>query len=259
MRKTATDTLLKFLNLNPEFTEQSKRIAFFRAQYHLDLKTFQGKEIDYFQTFRPQALNLVRNNYKISENLKQQYDLVLYLPTRFREENLFNMSRAFQLLPQGGYLICSLENELGAESLRDRLKQLAGNVESYSKNHCRVFYAKKEAEYNSELALEYLNLGYAKKVGDTDLLAKPGVFSWNKTDQGSVVLAENFVNLLSGKGADLGAGYGFLTQQALASNPKITSVDLYDAELNALNLAKENLKDYKIPIKYFKQRTKFTT
>ena len=46
---------------------------------------------------------------------------------------------------------------------------------------------------------------------------------------------------LAGRGADLGAGWGYLSAEVLARCPKVTALDLYEAESRALALARHNL------------------
>ena len=43
------------------------------------------------------------------------------------------------------------------------------------------------------------------------------------------------------EGADLGAGYGYLSAEVLARNPGVHALDLYEADARALALARENL------------------
>ena len=45
----------------------------------------------------------------------------------------------------------------------------------------------------------------------------------------------------SGAAADLGAGFGFLSDQLLSKCPAVTSLDVYEAEARALDLARVNL------------------
>lgn len=64
------------------------------------------------------------------------------------------------------------------------------------------------------------------------LLSKPGIFGWQKIDQGSYLLAQCFANLLHGNLArparilDLGCGYGYLSVQAhLLTGAEIVATD----------------------------------
>ena len=56
------------------------------------------------------------------------------------------------------------------------------------------------------------------------LWSQPGVFSWNRIDPGSALLAQT-LPALSGKGADFGCGVGYLAHTVLAS-PAVTHLTL---------------------------------
>ena len=64
---------------------------------------------------------------------------------------------------------------------------------------------------------------------------------WDRIDPASRLLADHLPADLHGAAADLGAGFGFLSARLLERCPKIASVDLYEAEGRALDLAKTNL------------------
>jgi 16S rRNA (guanine1207-N2)-methyltransferase len=68
------------------------------------------------------------------------------------------------------------------------------------------------------------------------------LFAWDRIDTASALLASNLPADLHGHGADLGAGYGYLSAEVLARCAQVTSIDLYEAESRALELAKENLR-----------------
>jgi len=55
---------------------------------------------------------------------------------------------------------------------------------------------------------------------------------------------ENLPDGLSGKGADFGCGYGFLSMQILESCADIETFYALEADYNALQCAKENLKNH---------------
>ena len=65
--------------------------------------------------------------------------------------------------------------------------------------------------------------------------------AWDRIDPASALLAEHLPADLAGRAADLGAGYGYLSRELLERCPKITALDLYEAEQRALALAELNL------------------
>ncbi len=67
----------------------------------------------------------------------------------------------------------------------------------------------------------------------------PGMFSPEHADPGSRRLAEALDGRLAGRVADLGAGWGWLARAALERNPGIAELDLHEAELLALDAARD--------------------
>jgi 16S rRNA (guanine1207-N2)-methyltransferase len=69
------------------------------------------------------------------------------------------------------------------------------------------------------------------------------MFSPDQADAGSMQLSDLIAGKLRGKGADLGAGWGWLAKRALDQNPEISTLDLYEAEYAAVQCAKKNVAD----------------
>ena len=67
------------------------------------------------------------------------------------------------------------------------------------------------------------------------------MFAWDRIDPASRFLAECLPADLQGAVADLGAGWGYLGGQVLARCPRVASLDLYEADARALELARANL------------------
>lgn len=70
----------------------------------------------------------------------------------------------------------------------------------------------------------------------------PGLFSADAPDPGSQALAAALPEALSGRGADLGAGWGWLAAQVLA-RPGVSALDLVEADARALACAQRNVTD----------------
>lgn len=71
----------------------------------------------------------------------------------------------------------------------------------------------------------------------------PGLFSADGPDPGSALLAAALPAGLSGEGADLGAGWGYLSACLLARAPGITTLHLIESDARALDCARRNLDD----------------
>jgi 16S rRNA (guanine1207-N2)-methyltransferase len=176
-----------------------------------------------------------------------RHPLVLLLPPRQREHARACFARALARLAPGGTLVASMPNKEGARTGEADLARLVGPLRSQSKHHCRVFWtAPLDAPADPALATEWEALDAPRRIADDGVpgggfLSRPGVFAWDRVDPASRLLAEHLPADLHGAVADLGAGWGYLAGQVLARCPGVASLDLYEADARALELARANL------------------
>ncbi|WP_226469315.1 class I SAM-dependent methyltransferase [Luteimonas panaciterrae] len=211
------------------------------------------------QSFKPEAAALQRSGFEVRAPDEATYPLVLLLPPRQREEARALFARALARLRPGGTVIASMPNDEGAKSGQDDLARIAGSVSSRSKHKCRVFWARprqagdgETGEGDAQLAAQWRDLDAPRAVVDGRFLSRPGVFAWDRIDAASALLAEHLPTDLRGRAADLGAGYGYLAVELLQRCPGISSLDLYEAESRALDLARTNLAPFaeRIPLDF---------
>lgn len=223
-------------------------VLFLRARDGAALRQFPLSALVCEQSFRPDAELLQRAGLDViaeaSPSSVQRYPLVLVLPTRQREEARALLARAVQLATPGGIVVASMTNNEGAKSGEADLKQLTGLAGSLTKFHCRTFWTRPLADATDEALLQkWIALDAPRRIEGGRFLSRPGVFAWNRIDPASALLAGHLPADLAGHGADLGAGYGYLSAELLVRCPRITALDLYEAEARALDLAKANLAD----------------
>lgn len=244
MNEPAADTLFKFLEKESGIINNQALSLFLRAQFHPYLHKF--KNLICAQSFFPYAKDIESQKLKLIkdlDSLPSTPSTIIYLPTSQKNENLYNFARCYQALPNGGKIICCMANNIGAKRFEDYLTDLFGNIESSSKNKCRIFWAEK-TDNKSDKVNDWLKGGELKVVEDTGLLCRAGVFGWEKVDEGSALLCENLPQILKGHGADPGCGYGYISNFILKNIKEVEGVSLYDAEGIALECAKLNLKKY---------------
>jgi 16S rRNA (guanine1207-N2)-methyltransferase len=211
------------------------------------------------QSFKPEADALQRSGFEVRAPDDATYDLVLLLPPRQREEARALFARALARLRPGGIVIASMPNDEGAKSGQDDLARIAGPVSSRSKHKCRVFWAQprqagegEAGEGDAQLAAQWRDLDAPRAIVGGRFVSRPGVFAWDRVDAASALLAEHLPADLRGRAADLGAGYGYLAVELLQRCPGIASLDLYEAESRALDLARTNLAPFaeRIPLDF---------
>lgn len=167
---------------------------------------------------------------------------VLLLLPRQRDQSRALLARGLANLSPDGVLVASLANNEGARSAEADLSRLAGNVQSLSKNKCRVFWVSARGDtIDRDLLASWLALDSPRPIADGRFLSRPGLFAWDRIDDASAMLAACLPKDLRGRGADLGAGFGFLASEVLQRCPAVTSLDLYEADHGALELARRNL------------------
>ena len=85
-------------------------------------------------------------------------------------------------------------------------------------------------------------------LADGRFFAAPGMFSHDRIDAGSRLLADNLPDRCKGAAADFGAGWGYLSAMLLERTVGLTGLDLYEADHASLEAAKRNLAALGAPI-----------
>lgn len=194
------------------------------------------------QSFKPFANALERSGLRLAPlSAEDRYPLVLVLPPRQRDEARALFAQAVKRAMPGGVVLAALPNAEGAKSGEADLARLAGPLRQLSKHKCRVFWTQPLGD-GVDLALldEWLALD-APRRNVAGYMSRPGLFAWDRIDTASALLAGQLPSDLTGRVADLGAGYGYLSSQLLARCAGVTAVDLYEAEARALEPARMNL------------------
>jgi 16S rRNA (guanine1207-N2)-methyltransferase len=189
------------------------------------------------QSFRPDFLKLDQATPRIEAGT---WPLGLALLTKHKEENFANIARGWALLEDGGTLACAGANDDGAASLEKHVARALGVDGTISKFHCRVFWLTRGEKTPPAY---WRGLAGLQPVSDSTWLSRPGIFAWDRIDDGSALLADHLPDDLSGHVADFGCGWGYLSREALARAPGISQIDLIDAEHLALDAARVNIVD----------------
>lgn len=197
------------------------------------------------QSFKPFADELCREGLTLTDVAEGRYPLVLLLPPRCREEARALLALAVQRAAPGGVVLACQANNEGARSGEADLARLAGPVLSLSKHKCRVFWSQVDTtRVDAALVGEWAALDEPRPIGDGRFLSRPGLFAWSRIDAASALLARCLPRDLGGRGADLGAGFGYLSAEVAERCPTVTALDLYEAEARGLELARHNLARY---------------
>ena len=223
------------------------RTLFLGAEPHADLR--EWPEVVGWQPFKPKAASWDRAGFSRSDEPPEgKWPVVLVLPGKSRDETLFWFAMARDRLEPGGTMVVSMPNTAGAGRFEKELSKATGNITSIQKHKCRAFHAKDDGTWNEEVFKEWRELGGFRQIPGTEFTVTSGVFSSEHVDAGSRLLADHLPAHLRGLVADLGAGWGFLSDAMLKRCPKIERLDLYEADSRALACAKINLAAHFEPV-----------
>ncbi|MFN4288419.1 MAG: class I SAM-dependent methyltransferase [Brevundimonas sp.] len=167
-------------------------------------------------------------------------------------ERLHVLAHALRVLKPGGVLDVMAPKARGGARLAKELAGFGVGGESEARAHHRRMIAVRPAEVQG-LAGTIARTG-PQRVPVLGLISQPGVFSWDRIDPGSLMLARHLAgpggqDALAGRGADLGCGIGHLAIEALRS-PQIAALRLIDIDRRAIACARANIKDARALIEW---------
>lgn len=195
------------------------------------------------QAFRPTFDALARANRTVEPRLADgtRAAAVVVNLGRSRAENLGAVARGLHMLPPGGLLVIGGSKADGVDALTRQVAREIPAGGSFVKAHGRVVWHERPAILPDAVAGWAAGAGLSPNADG--FLTAPGMFSPEHADPGSRRLASELPGRLAGRVADLGAGWGWLAAQALAGNPGIVELDLYEADARALDAARANVTD----------------
>jgi 16S rRNA (guanine1207-N2)-methyltransferase len=182
------------------------------------------------QPFFPTMLSWKNKGFSCEVLLpNRQYELAVVCCTRSREQTVDLIAQA---AAQADCVVVDGQKVDGIESHYKMLKRLVKVEGNIIKGHGRLFWFL--SEDLSHLRTEHKRFNQYTTVA--------GIFSAGSVDKGSELLAAALPDTLTGNVADFGSGWGFLSIQIL-KRKSIISLDLIEADANALEISKLNIKD----------------
>lgn len=162
----------------------------------------------------------------------------IFLPKNAAEANYF-IARALFMLEPGGTLVCAAANDAGGARLKKTLAQFGLTCDELSKNKARVAVSIVK-NINDDVHMSAMSDGALQPVLDGTFMSQPGLFSWDKADKGSQLLAKHLPEKFKGTGADFGCGYGWLARQVANKGGELICID---ADARAVEACKINVKN----------------
>jgi len=192
------------------------------------------------QGHAPDHDRLVARGLSVSSDLPEggSYATALVHIVKAKAGTLGSIAEALLVLRPGGTLLVDGQKEEGIESILKVLKDAFAIGGVLSKAHGKLFWLTRPE------TLPEVVMGWMPEPTETEegYLTVPGGFSADGPDRGSELLVA-LVPELTGRVADLGAGWGYIAGELLSEQDGIVTMDLIEADHGMLEAAAANVDD----------------
>ncbi len=226
-------------NVFPDLFEANKTVCFINPHHLTDLDHFNNKNTvvltDDIRLYSP----LLRAGYNCTPAINCNVDISIILLPKSKELAkeliIFGLMKA-----KGGYIIIDGDKKNGIVSIFKELEKIFSFEIKLSKAHGKI------AAFRNVRGIlpPTWHSNKFHKINN-DFVTVPGVFSWDHVDAASELLRSYLPNNLKGSGADLGAGWGFLTK-FLSKSDSVDHIYAIDTSKRALECAAKNCKTSKV-------------
>lgn len=159
-------------------------------------------------------------------------------------ERRYVLAHALRVTRPGADLVILAPKDRGGSRLRKELEGFGVEVSESARRHHRICtLIRPETLQGLDQAMAE---GLPRLDPNIGLWTQPGVFSWDRIDPGSRLLA-GALPTLKGDGADLGCGVGYLAHTVLSS-ATVTRLSMIDIDRRAVDCARRNVDDPRVKI-----------
>ena len=218
---------------------KGKRVLFVGAESGLRLPEGFAADLTLVQPFRPSFRALEAMGFEISPRAEgSEYDAAFILCGRHRRRNEAWVADALARVKAGGLILLAGSRVNGIDSLRRKVAAMLPLAGSLAKYHGTAFWFPRP---DNAAGVATMLMPAELPPLDGRFRTRPGMFSPDHVDPGSRLLAANLPHDISGEVADFGAGWGYLAAELLSRPDAVSRIDLYEADFEALDAARENL------------------
>ncbi len=217
---------------------ETGRVLVMRARGDADFSAIGPDRIHAVQGFAPDHDRLAERGIAVDVTAEGTFAAALVQIVKSKAETLSLVAEALAHVAPGGIVAVDGQKDEGIESILKAVKKLMPVDGTLSKAHGKLFWLTRPETLPEAL------MDWVAETGETEdgFVTGPGMFSPDGADQGSEVLLA-LVPQLTGRVADLGAGWGYLSAVLLDEQPTITAIDLIEAEFASLEAARLNVTD----------------
>ncbi len=240
MKPGSLATLLHPFESGAVAVPEAGRFLFLGAEPGFRLQAGFGAGLSLVQGFRPYFRKLAAAGHKVRPRVEGKgYDGALVLAGRHRGQNEAWIAEAVERVVPGGLILVAGGTDDGIASLRKRMDKLVAIDGHLPKYHGVAFWFRRPTDAAS--LAEALRPADQRALVDGRFRAAPGMFSHDRVDAGSRLLAECLPDAGKGVAADFGAGWGYLSARLAERTSGLKAIDLYEADYESLEAAKQNL------------------
>ena len=192
------------------------------------------------QGFRPHFRALAAAGHQVTPRAEgKECDGALVLAGRHRSQNEAWIVEAIERVVPGGLIVVAGSTDDGIASLRKRVGRLVEVEGHLPKYHGVALWFRRPDD--AAPLLDALRPANKPMLVDGRFRTAPGMFSHDRIDAGSRLLAECLPETAKGAAADFGAGWGYLSAMLAERTKGLKAIDLYEADYESLEAAKTNL------------------
>ncbi len=225
-----------------------EKVLFLGAEPGYALPDGFEAELVAVQGFRPLFLRLQAAHVAAEPQLPEEtYAHALVLCGKHKGENEARIASALMHVAPGGMIVIAGSKEDGVQPLRKKLEKLGVEAGSMPKYHGLAIW------FQRPVAPEALVAAFAAPPVRVEgrFSAAPGMFSHDRVDAGSLLLADRLPTDFNGNAADFGAGWGYLSAMLAERSPMVNRIDLYEADFDSLEQARANLAGSRVDTRFF--------
>ncbi|WP_166416808.1 class I SAM-dependent methyltransferase [Cochlodiniinecator piscidefendens] len=208
-------------------------IFVFRPIADQDLSALPKERVVIIQSFYPDHAAWLERGYKVATRAEGTASLSIICVPRSKSEARALIAEA-EACTAERVVVDGLKTS-GIDSLYKACRKMTSTSSAYSKAHGKLF-----SFVPANAFVEWHEDG--PTLGPESFATISGVYSADKIDRGSLLLANALPEKLGRVVVDLGAGWGYLSS-AILKNAGVEILHLVEAEEKALTCAKLNVQD----------------
>lgn len=202
-----------------------------RPPLTFDLAALSGCDLRIVETFSPDVNRWSSAGFAVASNISNGSFTIVNVP----RSKPFAKSLIAQAAAVSDLVVVDGDKTNGIDSIFKICRKELGDLPSVTKDHGRIFWFE-----GTDALAEWVQDRPIR--GGHEFYTLPGVFSEGAIDKGSEQLLEMIPDDLTGRIADLGSGWGYLSS-GLLNRVDISSLTLVEAEKRALDCARMNIDD----------------